>query len=63
MSAKWKQNPEVLLKYVADHVQALKINIETVPTLGGVRDKHAVISQNTFRRVLDKAESRGMVNH
>ena len=44
-----------------NHVQALKINTETVLTLDSVRDKHAVISQNTFRRVLVRVESRGMV--
>ena len=60
-SAKWKQNPENLLKYVDDYVQVLKINTETVPAVSGVKNKRAVISENTFRRVIKKAESRGMV--
>ena len=59
-SAKWKQRPERLYKYVDDHLQVLQINTETVDNVAGKKKKHATISQNTFRRVLRKAEGRGM---
>ena len=60
-SAKWRQAPEQLFKYVDDHVQVLKMNTETVTQDQGVRNKHAIISENTFRRVVHRAEGRGMV--
>ena len=58
-SAKWVQEPEKLFKCVDDHVQVLKINMETADEVPGERrkKKHAVISQNTFSRVLAKATS------
>ena len=61
MSARWWQSPELLLKYVDDHLQVLKINTETVALVDGVKGKHAVISENTFQRVLHRAQGRGMV--
>ena len=61
-SAKWKQRPEKLFKYVDDHIQVLQMNMESVALSPGTtaKEKHAIISQNTFRRVLRKAEGRGM---
>ena len=45
-----------------DHVQALQMNMETAREIPGEkrREKHAIISQNTFNRVLTKARGRGM---
>ena len=60
-SAKWRQKPELLVKYVDDHVQCLQLNMETAAEVApGRKEKQAVISQNTFRRVLCRAEGRGM---
>ena len=49
-SAKWSQNPEILVKYVDDHVQVLQMNMETALEIPaeGRKEKHAIISQNTF---------------
>ena len=46
--ANWKQSPEALFKYVDDHIQVLKVNTETVQVVNGVKDKHTMISENTF---------------
>ena len=49
------------LKYVDDGMTIEKLNFETaVRTAPGRRNKHAIRSQNIFRAVVRKAESRGM---
>ena len=60
-SSKWKVVPPLCLKYVDDGVSVDKINFETAQRVGRKRLKHAVNSQNLFRHVVRKAESRGMV--
>ena len=64
-SAKWCQRPEKIVKYVDDNLQVLQLNTEGLLSEFDedgkpYRDKHAIIMQNTFRRVISVAESRGM---
>ena len=60
-SAKWKPSVPLSLKYVDDEMTIEKLNFETADRhIPGHRSKHAVRSQNIFRAVVRKAESRGM---
>ena len=53
-----------VLKYVDDNVINEKLNFDTVPTGGdSTREKHALRSQNLYRRVVFQAESCGMKVH
>ena len=50
-------------KYVDDNLQVFRINMETAVRDQGpppYRDKHAVECQNQFRRIIRRAEERGM---
>ena len=50
------------LKYIDNGLSINKINFETATRMGGkVRLKHAVNTQNLFRYIVGRAESRGMV--
>ena len=56
--------PIQVLKYVDDNVINEKINFDTVaPDGAAVKDKHAVRTQNLFRRVTFQAEGNGMRVH
>ena len=62
---RWKTKDPRSLKYVDDNLMASKINMDSAETLAaGVRvtkAKHDLQTQNVFRRVVARAESRGMV--
>ena len=56
--------PIQVLKYVGDNVVNEKIYFDTVTVDGAaVKDKHAVRTQNLFRRITFQAESNGMKVH
>ena len=63
---RWKQKRPRSLKYVDDNMMMTKVCIDSA--VHGLlrdgrqkKDKHDVQTQNLFRRVVAKAESRGMV--
>ena len=63
---RWKRRPVRTFKFVDDGMMLSKANMDSAAqvVLGGGRpekDKHDLPSQNLFRRVVSKAESRGMV--
>lgn len=64
---RWRKKAARKLKYVDDGVMASKINMRsgvlTGELCGGkpVREKHDMITQNLFRRIVEKATGRGMV--
>lgn len=64
---RWKRKAARMFKFVDDGMIACKINMNsgrlTGETCAGkpCREKHCLLSQNLFRRVVSKAESRGMV--
>ena len=60
---RWRARPARKLKFVDDGLILSKINMRSAPTLIGqtVQKKHDIITQNMFRRIVRKAESRGMV--
>ena len=62
---RWKALDPKTLKFVDDGITLTKMCMDSVPPcLEGacpVRDKHNVQTQNLFRRVVARAESRGMV--
>ena len=62
---RWKALDPKTLKFVDDDITLTKMCMDSVPPcLEGarpVRDKHDVQTQNLFRRVVARAESRGMV--
>ena len=58
--------PELIrvLKYVDDNVLIEKLNFDTIRTDGYLfRLKHAIRTQNGFRRIVHQAESVGMKVH
>ena len=63
-NVKWKDRKPLTLKYVDDHLQLNKVNMETVfasqDSLGDYRDKHGIVCQNNYRRVVRRAKERGM---
>ena len=50
----------MIVKYVDDHLRCNTLCMETAPYANGVRNKHAVACQNSFRRITRKAVKRGM---
>ena len=63
---RWKPKKVRKFKYVDDGMIVTKVNMDSgvVSLAAGskpVRDKHDLIGQNMFRRVVSKAESRGML--
>ena len=64
---RWKPRKPRNLKYVDDGMTISKMNMDSAvinlpgPVLKPVKDKHDLPSQNLFRRIVRKAESRGMV--
>ena len=60
----FRPEPLQVLKYVDDNVINEKLNFDTVMIDGAaVKDKHAVRTQNAFRRVVHQAEGVGMKVH
>ena len=60
----FRTEPLQVLKYVDDYVMNEKLNFDTVATDGySFREKHAVRTQNLFRRVVHEAEHCGMKVH
>ena len=61
-SAVWKHRPTDMHKYIDDGILDTKLNMETVQARGDppTKDKHAVDTQNVFRRTIRNAESIGM---
>ena len=63
---RWKKKPARKFKYVDDGIIVTKINMQTAgiyrDDLGVLnKDKHDLQAQNMFRRIVARAESRGMV--
>ena len=62
---RWRALDPRTLKFVDDGMTLTKVCMDSVPSVqtasGAVRDKHDALTQNLFRRVVAKAESRGMV--
>ena len=63
---RWKPKKPHSLKFVDDSMVVSKINmdsavVDTQPQQKPVKTKHDMQSQNIFRRIVRKAESRGMV--
>ena len=62
-SAVWRDRDPDTHKFVDDGIIDSKVNMETViqdPSTM-IRDKHAVASQNTFKRIVRNAEAIGML--
>lgn len=60
----FKSEPILVQKYVDDNILIEKLNFDTVTVDGAaVKDKHAVRSQNAFRRIVFQAEATGMKVH
>ena len=59
-SAVWKPRPTSEFKYVDDSTLCTRINTENVDVLDGKKTKHAVQTENVFRRVVRNAEEIGM---
>ena len=63
---RWKAKPPRSLKFVDDSMIVAKINMDSAaigqaPPGKPIKKKHDLQSQNVFRRIVRKAESRGMV--
>ena len=58
---RWKQEPVDSKKFVDDGIMISKVNMDSASPDGPAKLKHDLLSQNVFRRVVRKAESRGMV--
>ena len=62
---RWKAKPPRKLKFVDDGLILSKVNMDSADITGQagsmVKSKHDIQSQNLFRRIVSKAESRGMV--
>ena len=59
---RWKKKKVRNLKFVDDGLIISKMNMDTADVTGqGAKSKHDLNSQNIFRRIVRKAESRGMV--
>ena len=59
-SAKWKSRDTDMHKYIDDCIMDTKLNFETVELKSGIKDKHAIDTQNVFKRTIYNAESIGM---
>ena len=57
---RWVQPKVEVNKYVDDNLQEESVNFENVVAVGGVKDKHAVATQNVFRYIVRNAEKKGM---
>ena len=64
---RWRAKMPRTLKFVDDGLTATKINMQSGRELGRgedgkmVKEKHDLLTQNIFRRVVERAEGRGMV--
>ena len=58
---RWRATRPRKYKFVDDGMIVAKINMDSTVTLAGERDKHDVLTQNMFRRIVEKATSWGMV--
>ena len=56
----WKTSPVDVNKYVDDNLQVDQLNFENVVCVNGIKDKHAIMTQNVFRHVVRSAEMKGM---
>ena len=59
-SAIWKPRPTSTHKYIDDSILDTKVNFENVDAVQGKKIKHAIDTQNMFRRTIKNAESIGM---
>ena len=59
-SAIWKHREPSMHKFVDDSIIDSKIDMENVQVVSGKKEKHAIASQNMFKRVVRNAESIGM---
>ena len=61
---KWRDREQRIFKYIDDNLQINRVSMEHAErsTEGGinVRTKHGLACQNTFRRIIRRAEDRGM---
>ena len=60
---KWRERRPRTFKYVDDNLQLFRVNMETARRGQDplpYRDKHAVACQNQFRKIIRRAEERGM---
>ena len=55
----WKSPLVEVNKYVDDNLQE-SLNFENLQPINGVKDKHAVATQNVFRHIVRQAERKGM---
>ena len=58
---RWKARDPSSLKFVDDNIIVSKTNMDSAEPLGDEKLKHEVQTQNVFRRVVGRAEGRGMV--
>ena len=58
---RWKAKKPRNLKFVHDGLTISKMNMDSAAVSGRVKCKHDILTQNIFRRITSKAESRGMV--
>ena len=64
---RWRAKSPKSLKYVDDNTIVTKINMQTGREVGRdeggkmIKEKHDLLTQNLFRRVVGRAEGRGMV--
>ena len=59
-SAVWKDRDAELHKYVDDSVIDARVDMENVEESNKTKNKHAVASQNMFKRIVHNAEAIGM---
>ena len=57
---RWSPRPVEVNKYVDDNLQEEAVNFENVQPVMGVKDKHAIATQNVFRHIVRQAEMKGM---
>ena len=58
---RWKAKKPRNLKFVDDGLTISKMNMDSAAVSGRIKCKHDILTQNIFRHVTSKAESRGMV--
>ena len=58
---RWKAKDPSSLKFVDDNIIVSKTNMDSAEPLDGWKIKHEVQTQNVFRRVVGRAEGKGMV--
>ena len=56
----WVQPRVEVNKYVDDNLQEESVNFENVLSVNGMKNKHAVATQNVFRHIVRCAERKGM---